>query len=84
MCLAPMARLSLLAWGNAPGFVVPKNTSAESAIHEELSYSPAQFRKVDQPPLTFHLRPAAAGLRRDKQSSPRKRGEAQQYINLLY
>ena len=32
LCCAEGA-VSLLAWGNAPGFVVPKNTSAESAIH---------------------------------------------------
>jgi len=30
-----------------------------SAIHEELSYSPAQFQKVDQPPLTSILAPQA-------------------------
>src|SRR5438093_3751517 len=30
-----------------------------SAIHEKLSYSPAQFRKVDQPPLTSILSPQA-------------------------
>jgi len=33
MCLAPKARHSSQAWGIAPGFMVPKPPSAESANH---------------------------------------------------
>ena|SRR5882724_11673511 len=82
---AKAAALIVEAWGNAPGIVLRRRrcliislgqrprtrevrtTSAESAIHEELSYSPAQFRKVDQPAPS-------------PQSSPRKRGEAQYFM----
>ena len=66
LCCAEGA-VSLLAWGNAPGTREVRTTSDESAIHEELSYSPAQFRKVDQPAPS-------------PQSSPRKRGEAQYFM----
>ena len=92
---AKAAALIVEAWGNAPGIVLRRRrcliispprdgfavanlgqrprtrevrtTSAESAIHEELSYSPAQFRKVDQPAPS-------------PQSSPRKRGEPQYFM----
>jgi hypothetical protein len=33
LCLAPKARYSISAWGNAPGICVIRNPSAESAIH---------------------------------------------------
>jgi len=37
----------------------PKAFGAESAIHEEVSYSPAQFRKADELPLTSVFSPQA-------------------------
>jgi hypothetical protein len=54
MRLAPKARRSLSKHG-----ATPKAFGAESAIHEDLSYSPAQFRKADELPLTSVFSPQA-------------------------
>src|SRR6266436_2898533 len=52
-------RCLITSLGQRPRTREVRTSSAESAIHEGLSYSPAQFRKVDQPPLTSVLSPQA-------------------------
>ena len=70
---------SLQSFGSANGPKVrPQDRLLSFATNERDSrriilLASAVSRKADQPPLTFHLR---RRLRRDKQSPPRKRGEA--------